>query len=239
MTQSISPTFYSARNHLGVELGPDATVAQLRTAASRGFDYAVLTAGTAARIGPHVPGIGLVVRDAVQGVPHPRYGWESIGAPPAGVPLFVHLGPDDPVALVAQADAVRVSAPDLAVAGAVRERVRAAVAAAGRDPDGVPVLADLDVHVTGGGRPGPPGLLQVSGSVADLARVIEAAVRLRAADGVTLRPRDPDPDLRRIAAELIPLLAGRGLFRPGPAGPLRERLALGTHPVTVASRESA
>ena len=221
MTQSISPTFYSARNHLGVELGPDATVAQLRTAASRGFDYAVLTAETAARIGPHVPGIGLVVRDAPD------------------MPLFVHLGPDDPVAPATHADAVRVTAPDLAVAGAIREQVRAAVAAAGRDPDGVPVLADLDVHITSGGRPGPPGLLQVSGSVADLARVIEAAVRLRAADGVTLRPRDPDTDLRRIAAELIPLLAGRGLFRPGPAGPLRERLALGTRPVTVASRESA
>jgi hypothetical protein len=235
----MTATFYSARNHLGVELGPDATVAQLRTAASRGFDYAVLTAETAARLGPQVPGIGLVVRDAASAVLDPRYGWESAGARPSDVPLFVHLGPNDPVEPVAHADAVRVSAPDLAVAGAIREQVRAAVAAAGRDPDGVPVLADLDVRVTAGGRPGPPGLLQVSGSVADLARVIEAAVRLRAADGVTLRPRDPDTDLRRIAAELIPLLAGRGLFRPGPAGPLRERLALGTRPVTVASRESA
>jgi hypothetical protein len=228
MTQSISPTFYSARNHLGVELGPDATVAQLRTAASRGFDYAVLTAETAARIGGQVPGIGVVVRDADPGA-----------VPPSDVPLFVHLRADDPVGPAAYADAVRVTAPDLAVAGTIRERVRTAVAAAGRDPDGVPVLADLDVHITSGGRPGPPGLLQVSGSVADLARVIEAAVRLRAADGVTLRPRDPDTDLRRIAAELIPLLAGRGLFRPGPAGPLRERLALGTRPITVASRESA
>jgi len=219
----MTATFYSARNHLGVELGPEATVAQLRTVASRGFDYAVLAAETAARIGPQVPGIGLVIRDAAA----------------SDDPLFVHLGPDDPVGPAAHADAVRVTAPDLAVAGAVRERVRAAVAAAGRDPDGVPVLVDLDVHVDRGGRPGPAGLLKVSGSVADLARVIEAAVRLRAADGVTLLPRDPDTDLRRIAAELIPLLAGRGLFRPGPAGPLRERLALGTHPVTVASVESA
>jgi len=235
----MTSSFYSARNHLGVELGPDATVAQLRTAASRGFDYAVLTAETAARIGPQVPGIGLVVRDAAPTVRGPRYGWESGGSAPLDVPHFVHLDPDDPVDSAADADAVRVSAPDLAVAGAIRERVRAAVAAAGRDPDEVPVLADLDVHITDHGRPGPPGLLQVSGSVADLARVIEAAVRLRAADGVTLRPRVPDTDLRRIAAELIPLLAGRGLFRPGPAGPLRERLALGTHPVTVASVESA
>jgi hypothetical protein len=239
MTQPISPTFYSARNHLGVELGPEATVAQLRTVASRGFDYAVLAAGTAARLGPQVPGIGLVVREAVPAALDSRYGWAAAGPPPPDVPVFVHLGPDDRVAPAARADAVRVTAPDLTVAGTIRERVRAAVAATGRDPDGVPVLADLDVHVTGGGRPSPPGLLQVSGSVADLARVIEAAVRLRAADGVTLRPRDPDTDLRRIAAELIPLLAGRGLFRPGPAGPLRERLALGTHPVTVASRESA
>ncbi|MGI5131452.1 hypothetical protein ACQEVB_31925 [Pseudonocardia sp. CA-107938] len=233
------PSFYAARNHLGIELGAEATAAQVRTVASRGFDFAVLPGDAAARIGPQVSGIGLVVRDPTPPATEPRFGWEPDRLQPADLPLFHHLGPDDPVGPAALADAVRVSAPDLAVAGAVRERVRAAVAAAGRDPDGVPVLADLDVHVTDRGRPGPPGLLQVSGSVADIARVVEAAVRLRAADGVTLRPVDPDADLRRIGAELVPLLAGRGLFRPGHGGSLRERLALGTRSVTFVSRESA
>jgi hypothetical protein len=104
----------------------------------------------------------------------------------------------------------------------------------------VPVLVDLDVRVDGKGRAGTLAL-DVAGSVPDIARVVEAAVRLRAADGVVLRPRHPDTDLPRIAAELVPLLAGRGLFRPGPAGSLRTRLALGprTAPVPTRTVESA
>ncbi|SHK49672.1 hypothetical protein SAMN05443637_10732 [Pseudonocardia thermophila] len=233
--------FYTARNHLGVELGADATTAQLRTA-GRGFDYAVLPAVAAARIGPLVGEIGLVVRGPIPATPDPRWGWEPLGPLPAGpshLPLFLHVFPGDPVDAVVHADAVRVTAPDLATAGAMRARVRAAARAGGLDPGVLPVLADLDVHITDKGRPAAPDRLSVTGSAADVARVIEAGVRLRAADGVTLRPRDPENDLRRLAAELIPLLAGRGLFRPGPPGPLRDRLALGAHPATVPTVESA
>jgi hypothetical protein len=78
--------------------------------------------------------------------------------------------------------------------------VRRAVAAAGRDPDAVPVLVDLAF----GGATGP----------VPAARVIETAVRLRAADGVVLVPVDAAA-VRAVTAELVPLLAGRGLFRPG------------------------
>ena len=53
------------------------------------------------------------------------------------------------------ADVVRVAAADLAAAHTARDRVRAAVAAAGRDPDDVAVLLDVEV-LLGCGRGGRP-----------------------------------------------------------------------------------
>ena len=237
--------FLTARNHLGVELGAGATAAHVRTVAARGFEVAVLDAAAVARIASVVSGIGLVVRggadDVLDRFPG-RVGWEPARgtaaiAGPSDVPLFVHLDARDPSFAVAvrRADAVRLAAPDLAAAAAARERIRAAVAATGRDPDDVPVFVDLDVHVDEKRRTGSLAL-DIIGSVNDIARVIEAAVRMRAADGVVLRPRDPDADLPPIAAGLVPLLAGRGLFRPGPAGSMRTRLALGPRTTSVPTR---
>ena len=74
-------------------------------------------------------------------VDHPR--------PPQGHPLVVLRGDEEEALPVAArwADVVRIAAPDLDAAGAARERIRAAVADAGRDPDEVTVLLDVEVHL--------------------------------------------------------------------------------------------
>lgn len=163
--------------------------------------------------------------------------------PGGGRPLVV-LRADDPDALPVAArwaDVVRVAAPGLDAAHAARDRVRAAVAGAGRDPDEVAVMVDVEVHLAadryraradlveldaieapadGAG----PSSMRVLGTPADVADLIGAALRLGAADGVTLLPVVLPADLRRIADDLVPLLAGRGLLRTGWSGlhrPLR------------------
>ncbi|MDT7683911.1 MAG: hypothetical protein QOG57_4221, partial [Pseudonocardiales bacterium] len=70
-------------------------------------------------------------------------------SPQAHPPVVLHLGDGsdeaDAVPVIGRwADVVRVAAPDLAASAAARQRVRAAVAAAGRDPDVVPVLLDVE-----------------------------------------------------------------------------------------------
>ena len=149
-------------------------------------------------------------------------------------PPLVVVRADDPDALAAAArwaDVVRIAAPGLDAAHATRARVRAAVAAAGRDPDRVPVLLDVEVHLAGDLHqarkdllqldaiaPCEPSSVRVLGRPSDVADLVGAAVRLGAADGITLVPLVLPADLRRIAGEAIPLLAGRGLFRTGRAG---------------------
>jgi alkanesulfonate monooxygenase SsuD/methylene tetrahydromethanopterin reductase-like flavin-dependent oxidoreductase (luciferase family) len=168
--------------------------------------------------------------------------------PPQGHPLVVLRADEAPALQVAArwADVVRIAAPDLPAAADARERVRAAVAAAGRDPDGeidgVTVLLDVEVHHAAdrdrarrdlaeldalAGDALPASSVRVLGPPTDLADLIGAAVRAGAADGVTLVPLVLPADLDAVAGQVVPLLAGRGLLRTGRAGgSLRARFGL-------------
>jgi len=164
--------------------------------------------------------------------------------PPQGHPLVVLRADEEEALPVAArwADVVRISAQGLPEAAAARERVRSAVADAGRDPEDVTVLLDVEVHLAAdrhrarrdvaeldalAGAELPASSVRVLGPATDLADLIGSAVRTRAADGVTLVPLVLPADLDAVAAQAVPLLAGRGLLRTGRAGgSLRARFGL-------------
>lgn len=197
-----------------------------------------------------------------------RVGWEPVvspgarwhDAPPviravasAGHPLTV-IRADDPEALdvaARSADVVRIAAPGLDAACALRDRVRAAAAAAGRRPDDLVVLLDAEVHLADDAAAArtslerldaeagvlPPSTVRIVGSAVELANVVERAVALRAADGITFLPLVLPTDLRAITGEVVPLLAGRGLLRTGRGGAgLRTRFGLAQRPDRLARR---
>jgi len=144
---------------------------------------------------------------------------------------------DEPAALdvaARHADVVRIAAPSLDVAHAARERVRDAATAAGRPPDDLAVLLDVEVHLAADARASlrqldragelPPSTLRVVGAAVELANLVERTVALRAADGITFLPLALPTDLFAITGQVVPLLAGRGLFRTGnPGMPLPAR----------------
>jgi alkanesulfonate monooxygenase SsuD/methylene tetrahydromethanopterin reductase-like flavin-dependent oxidoreductase (luciferase family) len=161
---------------------------------------------------------------------------------PQAHPLVVLRG-DEPEALqvaAARADVVRVAAADLAAAHTARERVRAAVAAAGRDPDDVAVLLDVEVLLdsdTAGARRALDELdahrelaassLRVVDAADALVDVIAQAVSGGAADGITVVPLALPSGLQAIAADVVPRLADRGLRKPvPPRATLRDRFGL-------------
>ena len=155
---------------------------------------------------------------------------------PQAHPLIVLRG-DEPEALEVAArwaDVVRVAAPDLTAAHAARERVRAAVSAAGRDPDGVAVLLDVETLIGAGAAreldalgPLDPSSVRVADTAEVLVDLVEDAVRGGTADGVTLVPLALPSGLEAIADEVAPRLAERGLRVPVPTGAtLRERFGL-------------
>ncbi|HET6258987.1 MAG TPA: LLM class flavin-dependent oxidoreductase, partial [Pseudonocardia sp.] len=161
---------------------------------------------------------------------------------PQAHPLVVLRG-DEPEALPvagAWADVVRVAAADLAAAHSARERVRAAVAAAGRDPDTVAVLLDVEVLLGADPRSARRELdaldahhevaassLRVVDTADALVDVIAEAVASGAADGLTVVPLALPSGLQAIAADVMPRLAGRGLRMPVPPGAtLRDRFGL-------------
>jgi alkanesulfonate monooxygenase SsuD/methylene tetrahydromethanopterin reductase-like flavin-dependent oxidoreductase (luciferase family) len=164
--------------------------------------------------------------------------------PPQGHPLVVLRADEEEALPVAArwADVVRIAAPDLPAAAAARERIRSAVAEAGRDPEDVTVLLDVEVHLAAdrhrarrdlaeldalAGAELPASSVRVLGPPTDLADLVGAAVRTRAADGVTLVPLVLPSDLDAVADQAVPLLAGRGLLRTGRAGgSLRARFGL-------------
>jgi alkanesulfonate monooxygenase SsuD/methylene tetrahydromethanopterin reductase-like flavin-dependent oxidoreductase (luciferase family) len=164
--------------------------------------------------------------------------------PPQGHPLVVLRADEEEALPVAArwADVVRISAPDLPAAAGARDRIRSAVADAGRDPDDITVLLDVEVHMAAGrdrarrdlteldrlaGAELPASSVRVLGPPTDLADLIGTAVRTRAADGVTLVPLVLPADLDVVADQVVPLLAGRGLLRTGSAGgSLRSRFGL-------------
>lgn len=146
-------------------------------------------------------------------------------SPQAHPPVVIREEPDSLPVIAAWADVVRVAAPDLAAAHAARERVRAVVAAAGRDPDSVAVLLDVEALLGADLDPLAPSSVLVTGGAAAVADLVEAAVRDGAADGVTLVPLALPGGLAAIADEVAPLLDARGLLNPR-RGTLRGRLGL-------------
>jgi alkanesulfonate monooxygenase SsuD/methylene tetrahydromethanopterin reductase-like flavin-dependent oxidoreductase (luciferase family) len=166
-------------------------------------------------------------------------------------PPLIVLRADDPAALpvaAGWADVVRIAAPGLDAAHEARARVRAAAAAAGRDPDDVAVLLDVEVHLAADRHrartdldaldalagTAAPSSLRVTGPASDLADLVGTALRLGAADGLTLLPLVLPVDLRRVVDDAVPLLAGRGLLRAGwsrvlrrPARPVAAPVAAG------------
>jgi alkanesulfonate monooxygenase SsuD/methylene tetrahydromethanopterin reductase-like flavin-dependent oxidoreductase (luciferase family) len=167
----------------------------------------------------------------VEGVLEP--GDDGVRRLPRSRPLTV-VRADEPEALAVaarHADVVRVAATGLDAAQAARERVRAAAAAAGRDPDDLTVLLDVEVHLAGDAadaraslrrldRSGglPPSTLRVVGAAVELANLVERTVALGAADGITFLPLALPTDLLAVTRQVVPLLAGRGLFRTGNPG---------------------
>ncbi|GAA5058722.1 LLM class flavin-dependent oxidoreductase [Nocardia callitridis] len=128
---------------------------------------------------------------------------------PQGQPIVAVRADDEDSAkvAVARADLIRVSAPDLATARARRTLLRTALADAGRDPDTVAVLLDLDLLLAASTDAAEAGLAQLDAWAADTPaatastpglRHLGTASQLRAlldtvhesgaADGVTLRP---------------------------------------------------
>ena len=153
---------------------------------------------------------------------------------PQAHPLVVIREEPDSLAVAARwADVVRISAPDLAAAHTARERIRAAVADAGRDPDTVAVLLDVEfllaVDETTARRELDelgelaPETLRVVGTPDALVDVIAE----KAADGITAVPLALPGGLRVLADAVGPRLLESGLRVPAPPGDtLRQRFGL-------------
>ncbi|HEX4359081.1 MAG TPA: LLM class flavin-dependent oxidoreductase [Pseudonocardia sp.] len=166
-------------------------------------------------------------------------------SPQARPPVVVRADEPEALPVVARwAQVVRIAAPDLSSAAAARARVREVVAAAGREPDEVAVLLDVETMLAdtadqahraleqldrwaGAERPAlrtdtqqAPAAAFV-GTPAGLADLIEEAFRGGAADGVTLVPLALPTGLRLIADALVPLLVEHDLRSAPGGGPLR------------------
>ncbi|AYF77171.1 LLM class flavin-dependent oxidoreductase [Nocardia yunnanensis] len=150
--------------------------------------------------------------------------------PPQGQPpIAVRAADPHSVRLaVHRADLIRIAAPDLAKAAATRSELRAALAAAGRDPNRVRVLLDIDIHLAATvdaaaaevaqledwlATPAPATVFHI-GTPAELRDILREVENECAADGVVLRPLALPAALRHLPA-LAPTLRERlGLPRP-------------------------
>ncbi|MFJ4656270.1 LLM class flavin-dependent oxidoreductase [Nocardia sp. NPDC088792] len=150
--------------------------------------------------------------------------------PPQGQPL-VTVRAADPHSIrlaVHRADLIRITAPSLAAAAAARSELRAAVAAAGRDPHRVRVLLDVDIHLAATADAAAADVAQLEdwiatdaprtvfhiGTAAELRAVLREVETSCAADGVVLRPLALAAALPYLPA-LTPTLRDRlGLPRP-------------------------
>ncbi|MBV7674030.1 LLM class flavin-dependent oxidoreductase [Streptomyces halstedii] len=170
--------------------------------------------------------------------------WDSWGParvprPPRGGPVTVFDATTGPAARAAarHADVVYVRASSPERAAALRDELRRAAAAHGRDLDGLRVLVALTVDLGDaetapgpGPESGPPlaghGTYFRGGPV-DLAELVTHWYRAGAVDGFHLTPLTPGRDLERIVNGTVALLQHRGLFRTFyPGGTLREHLGL-------------
>ncbi|RMI31326.1 LLM class flavin-dependent oxidoreductase [Nocardia stercoris] len=151
--------------------------------------------------------------------------------PPQGQPLVAirAADPHSTELAVRRADLIRCTATDLADARALRSALRSAVGRAGRDPDRVRILLDLDVHVADTADSAradvaqleawtptdEPKLLRHIGSPETLRELLADIHDGCAADGVVLRPLALATFVTRLP-DLVPTLRSRlGLPRPG------------------------
>lgn len=174
-----------------------------------------------------------VDRDRLHYVDFEGPGWSVRGPsitprPPQGRPPVVVRAEDDHALATAAvaADVVVVTSGTL---GAVRERylrVREEVAAAGRDQDGVAVLAEVRAHLARGPGPDRAGAgLVHTGSPGALAEALLEWGRV--VDGFVVGFGSTDEDLPLFTERTVPLLRESGVLREGD-GPrtLRDRLGL-------------
>lgn len=115
---------------------------------------------------------------------------------------------------VRRGDLIRVAAGDLDSARVLRTALRTAVRAAGRDPDAVRVLLDVEVHLADTSdaahddvaqldqwtEAGAPAGLRHIGTPATLRELLGAIGASEAADGVVLRPLAVPATVRLLAA---------------------------------------
>ncbi|MFF0542291.1 LLM class flavin-dependent oxidoreductase [Nocardia thailandica] len=158
---------------------------------------------------------------------------------PQGQPIVVVRADDPAAAEVAarRADLVRISAPDLPAAAERRRALRAAISAAGRDPDAVRVLLDLELHLAdsadraladldeldrwAGAAHARPGREVHLLDPAQLDTLLDRIAESGAADGAVLRPLAVRASLAALEA------GGRPRTRPGAVpGTFRDRLGL-------------
>ncbi|WP_174188836.1 LLM class flavin-dependent oxidoreductase [Nocardia barduliensis] len=136
---------------------------------------------------------------------------------PQGQPIVAVRadGAADTAIALHRADLIRIGAPDLDAARARRGELRSALAAAGRDPDSVHILLDLDVHLadsadtaaaelrTLDGWADPvtgPTALRHLGTIETLRELLAAVDGAAAADGVVLRPLALPAAVRALSA---------------------------------------
>ncbi len=153
---------------------------------------------------------------------------------PQAHPLVVIREEPDSLAVAARwADVVRIAAPDLPAAHAARERIRAAVADAGRDPDSVSVLLDVEFLLAADDATARRELDELGEHPASTLRVVGAPDALvdviaeRAVDGITAVPLALPSGLRMLADAVAPRLLEKGLRTPvDPGATLRDRFGL-------------
>ncbi|MCX5043192.1 hypothetical protein OG921_08425 [Aldersonia sp. NBC_00410] len=132
--------------------------------------------------------------------------------------------------LTAYPDAVRrVRAADLRAAQKIRAGIRAEVEAAGRDPDAVSVVLDIETLLAADastalrrlgeldgrlGAPRTPDTVPYVGTADGLVGLISDLRLAEVADGVTLRPLELDTTLGLIVGDVLAGLGARGLIRP-------------------------
>lgn len=173
--------------------------------------------------------LGREIRTAVPGAgAQPVRGTEQ-GASTRPV-VVIRAGSPASVAVAgAYADVVRIEALDAQAARALRDGVRAAAVAAGRDPDHVRVLVDAVVLVSpdaasararldilGDLRAGEPPwrrTLSHLGNAGQLAELVEAWFCDRVVDGFTLIPGSVPHDVAALTGDVLPVLHDRGLAR--------------------------
>ncbi|MGW0181678.1 LLM class flavin-dependent oxidoreductase [Nocardia sp. NPDC003345] len=150
--------------------------------------------------------------------------------PPQGQPLVAvrAAGAEATRIAVRYADLIRVRTGDLESAAETRRVLRAAATAAGRDPDLIRVLLDIEVHIAVTEKvasdevsrlqawaPAPDtGTLRHIGTARSLRALLDTAERREAADGVVLRPLALPAFLARLTAAPTTLRGRLGLPRP-------------------------